>query len=215
MKRETQLPRLLALSPGNVDVQRPGRFLEALDSALEAGLLGLMLREPRLGDGAYLELARLVRARLARSAGPCWFAVHDRAHLALDLAADAVHLSFRSLRAEELRPWTGERLAIGLSSHAADAPESWQGADYLVHGPLRSTPSKEGRLAPIGFAGLRAAVAAAPCPILALGGVRPEDVAPALQAGAWGVAVLSGILLAEDPRAATRAYLEALAALRE
>jgi len=156
-----------------------------------------------------------VRARLERAA--CWFAVHDRAHLALALAADAVHLSFRSLRPLELRPWVAQRLAIGLSTHAADAPASWQGADYLFHGALRRAAPKPGapkdeRLDALGSAGIARAVRAAPCPLFALGGVRPEDVGQALAAGAHGVAVLSGILGAADPHAATRGYLEALAA---
>ena len=64
------------------------------------------------------------------------------------------------------------------------------------------------------FDGLASAVRrAGPRPLFALGGVRPEDVAPARAAGAFGVAALSGILGAADPGAATRGYLEALSAV--
>ena len=65
---------------------------------------------------------------------------------------------------------------------------------------------------PVGFDGLARAVAATDRPVLALGGMLAADVAPALRAGAHGVAVLGGILARADADDATRAYLDALAA---
>jgi thiamine-phosphate pyrophosphorylase len=204
------LPRLIALSPGDLEPDAYGAFLAALERALAAGLPGLVLREPRLPDRAYLALGREVVRRRAAGAG-LWLAVHDRAHLAAELGADAVHLSFRSLRPSELRPWLDPRLALGLSTHAHDDARAWAEADYLFHGPLRATPSKEGRLVPVGLDGLAHALARARQPLFALGGVRPPDVPAIRELGAHGVAVRAGILGAEDPARATRAYLEALA----
>lgn len=202
------LPRLIALSPGDLVPGSTARFLEALEGALEAGLPGFLLREPGLADGAYLELAAEVARR--RAGRPLWFAVHDRPHLARALGADAVHLSFRSLRAEELAPWLERSVLRGLSTHASDDPAAWRGADYLFHGPLHATPRKARALEPLGLEGLERARRLAPCPVLALGGVRPEDVGPLRARGLHGVAVLSGILGAPDPRSATASYLEAL-----
>ena len=202
------LPRLIAISPGDLRPGSSARFLEALEGALEAGLPGLLLREPGLADAAYLELATDVVRRCAGR--PSWFAVHDRPHLARALGADAVHLSFRSLRAEELAPWLDRSVARGLSTHASDDPAAWRGVDYLFHGPLHATPRKAHALEPLGLDGLERARSLAPCPVLALGGVRPEDVGPLRARGLHGVAVLSGILGAADPRRATAAYLEAL-----
>ena len=204
----TSLPRLIALSPGNLVDGEGAAFLAALHRAQAAGLPGLLLREPHLSDRAYLELGRTLRG------GPHgrlpWLAVHDRAHLVTELEADALHLSFRSLRPSELRPWLGPRIRIGLSTHATDAFADWQGADYVFHGPLHATPSKVGRLEPVGLQGLERALRAAPGPLLALGGVGPEDVPALVALGVHGVAVLSGCLGARDPAEATRAYLAAL-----
>lgn len=203
------LPRLIALSPGELEVGGFRAFLAALERALEAGLPGVLLREPRLTDRAFLDLGReVVRLRAFQPA--LWLAVHDRAHLAAELGADALHLSFRSLRPAELRPWLDPELALGLSTHAHDDPGEWAGADYLFHGPLHATPSKTGRLEPVGFAGLKRALALARRPLLALGGVRPADVREVRRLGAHGVAVLSGVLGAADPARATAAYLESL-----
>jgi len=202
------LPRLVALSPGTLAPGGAGPFLATLEGALAAGLPGLLLREPGLSDRAFLALARELRARCA--AAGCWLALHDRAHLAAELAADAVHLSFRSLRPRELA-WLPRGIARGLSTHAQDETREWEGADYLFHGPLHPTPGKPVVLAPLGHAGLARARARSALPMLALGGVQPADVPLLRAAGLHGVAVRAGILGAPDPAAATRAYLEALA----
>jgi len=206
------VPRLIALSPGDVDPRAPERFLGALEVALAAGLPGVLLREPRLEDGPYLELAGRVAA-LVRASDQRWFALHDRAHLAPALEADAVHLSFRSLAPAELRPWLGG-CALGLSTHAGDDPAAWSGTDYVFHGPLRPVAGKRRAPAPapapVTVDALGRAAGAAGVPLLALGGVRPADVPALRAAGVHGVAALSGVLSAPDPAAATRAYLAAL-----
>ena len=201
------LPRLIALSSGELRPGDESTFVEGVARAFTAGLPAILLREPALPDRDYLRLAeRLVE--LCASAGERWLALHDRAHLAAALPVDALHLSFRSLRPSAVRAWLPARVTLGLSTHAADDPELWAGADYLFHGPYAPTP--KGRFAPpVGLEGMRAAVEKARAPLLALGGVTPADVPALLAAGAHGVAVRAGILAARDPARATRAYLEA------
>jgi len=200
-------PTLVALSPGGLaedDEAGIGRFSRALARAVDAGLSGLLLREPAIGDRSFLELARAARETLGTRG---WLAVHDRPHLAEAAGADAVHLGFRSLPLVEARSILDPRTALGLSAHSRDATEDWSGADYLVFGPVRDTPSKRGILEPTGFDGLARAVECSPAPVWAIGGLRPEDVRACLAAGSTGLAVLSGILPAEDPARAAREYL--------
>jgi thiamine-phosphate pyrophosphorylase len=201
-------PRLIALSPGTLERGGTERLLAALEEALAHGLAGFLLREPGLSDRALVALGERVVALRART--PFWFALHDRAHLVAAFGADALHLSFRSLGVADARACVGEDIALGLSTHAGDERAAWRGADYLFHGPLHATPSKAGHVAPVGFEGLARAAAEAEAPLLALGGVRPEDAARARACGAHGVAVLAGILTAAEPGAATAAYLAAL-----
>lgn len=205
-----KLPRLVALTPGDLERARFQRFLGRLAAAAGAGLPGLLVREPRPGDREWLELLEGVRAIC--DAHGVWLAVHDRAHLAAHVGADALHLGFRSLPPAAARTALRPGAMLGLSTHAGDAPAAWADADYLFHGPVRRTPSKEGLREPVGFDGLARSTALARRPVLAIGGLRPEDVAAALAAGAHGVAVLGGILATGDPAPATRAYLDALSA---
>ncbi len=206
------VPRLVALSPGTLAARDAAAFVERVRAALAAGLGAVLLREPALDDGPLLALARELRALADRSGA--WLGVHDRVHVALAARADAAHLGFRSLRPAAARAVAGARCALGLSTHAGDDADAWRDADYLFHGPVRATASKRGVKEPIGFDGLAAGVARAGArPVLAIGGMRPQDVRDALAAGAHGVAVLGGILAHAEPRAVAEragAYVQAL-----
>lgn len=198
-------PALVALTPG--DLPGPaafGRIERAVGRACDAGLRGVLVREARLEDGHYVALFERL-ARVVRSAGG-WLGVHDRVHLAPSLEADGVHLAAHSLPPHAARELLGESVALGFSSHAGDAPQSWDGADWLFHAPIRATASKPGAQA-LGFDALRTFCASTSLPVLALGGMLPGDLALAQECGAHGVAVLSGILGANEPDAAVRRYL--------
>lgn len=197
-------PGLIALSPGALDAQGAARWLGAARAAFEAGLRGLVLREAQLGDRDFLAWAREVRELWPRREGG-WLCVHDRAHLAEAVDADALHLGGASLAPSEVRPWLASALSIGLSTHAEDADEAWLGADYLFHGPVLRT-NKPGARAPIGFDGLRRAVARSRAPVWGLGGLAPEHTRALRDCGAAGAAVLGGIFGANDPAAAVRAW---------
>ena len=195
-------PPIVALTPGDA---RAG-LERAVQSAVEAGLRGVVLREASLSDRAYLELALALRARLDPALGG-WLCLHDRPHLARAARADAVHLGGRSLAARDVRAWLDPELALGLSTHAGDDPRGWSEADYLFHGPVLAT-TKPGARPPIGFEALARAVASTPRPVWALGGLEPADAAAVRASGASGVAVLSGILPRPDAALRAREYLE-------
>ena len=204
-------------------------FLDRVASAFGAGLRGVLLREPLLADGVLFDLVGRLRRAPFPAAGQerLWVGVHDRPHVALawirasrteTSAVDGVHLGFRSLSPERVRALfdaEGERApALGLSTHVHDQLESGDGValppaeivDYLVHGPVRDTPSKRGLLEAIGIEGLARACAKSTRPIWAIGGLRPQDAADVRASGAAGMAVLRGVLGSSDPAAAVRDY---------
>jgi len=97
---------------------------------------------------------------------------------------------------------------IGASVGSIKEAASGEKADYWGIGPLNGSATKLDAGPSLGIAGFRQIVAQAggrPC--IAIGGVRPEDVRPVLEAGGAGVAVVSGILASEDVEAAVRKYL--------
>ncbi len=135
--------------------------------------------------------------------------VNDRPDIAMAAGADGAHVGPDDLPPEAARRILGAR-ALGVSARSPDRVRLAEAAraSYLGVGALRATGSKA-EATPIGPDGIRAIVAATRLSVVAIGGVRPEDV-PTLKAiGVRGVAVVSGVMSAEDPERAARAYREA------
>ncbi len=199
-----RLPRLwlvLEASPGTPVVERTAR-------ALAGGVEGVQLRLKGWSLRDRWEVGRRLR-ELCRAFGVPLL-VNDRIDLAWALEADGVHLPERGLPPAVARRLLGAGKLLGASVHDPDRARAVSPAvDYLIVGTAFPTPSKAG-VRPLGLEGLREVVGAATVPAVAIGGIVPERVGPCLAAGAWGVAVVSGILAAPDPEAAARRYRRAL-----
>jgi thiamine biosynthesis protein ThiS len=120
-----------------------------------------------------------------------------------------LHLRERDMTPAAARALLGANALIGKSVHTEEGASLAAGADYLLAGHVFPSASKPGR-SPLGVAGLAAIAAAAPCPVLAIGGITPERVPEVVRAGALGVAVIGAIAEADDPRAAAAALRAAL-----
>lgn len=100
---------------------------------------------------------------------------------------------------------------IGVSVHHADEAK-WrekEGADYVMFGHIFATNSKRGA-PPRGLEQLRELVNHVNIPVIAIGGMTPARVRSVLEAGASGIAVMSGIWEAADPLGAVQAYYNEL-----
>ncbi len=195
--------------------QTAGRDLvSVVGQALQAGLAAVQLREKDLDGRDLFRLAERVQA-VTRQAGAALL-INDRVDVAMALDADGVHLTRRSLPPQEARGLLGAGKLIGISCHSvAEVKEAaGAGVDFLVVGPVYATPSKAQYGAPLSPDILRQARAVCDLPILAIGGIKTAQVPSVLSAGADGVAVVSAIVAAPDPGAATRELLSAVARAR-
>ncbi|MDA0301683.1 MAG: thiamine phosphate synthase, partial [Chloroflexi bacterium] len=93
--------------------------------------------------------------------------------------------------------------SVDAARHAEDA-----GADLVLFGAVFAPGSKPGE--GVGLDALGEVARSTSLPVFAIGGIGPAQVADCLQAGAAGVAVVSGILGAPDVRAAIDEYVRAL-----
>lgn len=132
--------------------------------------------------------------------------VNDDAALAATARA-GLHIGPDDLHPAAARDLLGPAAIIGWSIHdlaqlADDA--ALAACDYLAASPVWPTPSKTDTTAPLGLAGVRALRAAMPAdlPLVAIGGIDQTNAAAVIAAGADGVAVISAICAAPDPRAA-------------
>ncbi|MGH2534051.1 MAG: sulfur carrier protein ThiS [Thermomicrobiales bacterium] len=92
---------------------------------------------------------------------------------------------------------------IGQSIHDEDAAARAAGVAYLIAGHVFPTSSKPD-LPPLGLDGLAVIVTAAPCPVIAIGGIDEHSASSVLGQGVHGIAVISAIANAADPRVAAR-----------
>lgn len=193
-------------------VARPD-FVSVAESLLDAaGPRGLLhLRTRQLSDARYVALtARL--ARVADGTGS-QLIVNARIDVALAGGAHGVQLGRGALSvADARRVYTaavsvdGAALACGASVHDVVEASAADAADWLMAGHVFETRSHEGVPAR-GLVFLRQVIAVARQPVIAVGGMTLDTIAAVREAGAAGVAVLSGIWDASEPKAQVTRYL--------
>ena len=135
---------------------------------------------------------------------------------AVGFGARHIHLPEQSAPVGVIRHRLGSGALAGKSAHSVEAAirAASQGADYIIAGTIFASQSHPD-IEPMGLDFLRDVCAAVSIPVLAIGGVTPDNLGACIEAGAAGVAVLSPIMRATDPKAAAQAYRAALDAAWE
>jgi thiamine-phosphate pyrophosphorylase len=197
--------RLYAL----VDPQHAGgRDLAALARELaQGGATLVQLRDKTSSTRLMIETARAIRAALAESRVP--LIVNDRVDVALAAEADGVHVGWDDMPVADARRLMGANAIIGLS---IKTPEQVKAApvellDYVCIGGVFATKSKDNPDPPVGthgFSTLASMIRArAPgLPAGAIAGIDERNAASVIAAGADGVAVISALSLAPEPKRA-------------
>ncbi|RMH38077.1 MAG: thiamine phosphate synthase [Nitrospirae bacterium] len=199
------LPPLYLITDRRNTRQRP--LLEVLRAALEAGVRFVQLREKDLNTRDLLQLGESC-LELTRAYG-AKLLINDRLDLVQALHADGVHLRAESMPVSVVRRILGSQSLIGVSTHSVEEIVSAEeeGADFVVFGPIYETPSKRSFGPPLGLDALSAACRRSRLPVFAIGGLTPSRISAVKQAGAYGVATISGILTAPDVGATVREFL--------
>lgn len=173
---------------------------------VERGVRMLQLREKRLDDRAVLAAAAEILA-VTRGTGTL-FVMNDRADLALLAGADVLHLGQGDISLADARRIVGpDMLPIGLSTHTLDQARAAiaEGADYIGFGPVWATPTKDVPDEVVGVELLRQVTAFSPVPVVAIGGIFPENLGEVLDAGARSFSLVRYLM--ETPDLDTRLRL--------
>ena len=183
-------------------------MVSVVGRAVNAGVRAVQLRERDLPIRALLSLS----LDLQRELPDMQLFINDRVDLAVGLGCRGVHLRESSLPAPVVRTLLRPSQLLGLSVHSVQGAVAAErhGADFVVLGPIYDTPSKREYGAPLGLQVLEQAARAVTIPIFAIGGMTASRTREMLQAGAFGVAVLSSILSASNVEAATEKFLAAI-----
>jgi len=160
-----------------------GNVVATAKRAIDAGVDFVQVREK---DLPAVELPHLVEEVRDLAAGTkTRVLVNDRLDVALASRVDGVHLPGNGIPAEYVRPLVH---VLGVSTHSLrEALAAAQArADFIIFGPIFDTPGKR----PVGLEALRAIAAAVRIPVLAIGGMTPDNVDLAIAAGAAGFAAI-------------------------
>ncbi|NNB94886.1 thiamine phosphate synthase [Corallococcus exiguus] len=184
----------------------------AVESILGEGVGVIQWREKSLPMTQQLRQARRLREKCYKAGA--LFLVNDRIDLAMATEADGVHLGQTDMPTVEARALLGPHAIIGASCARAEEVTFAEEADYLGTGPLYPTQSKSDAGIPVGLAAI-GRLKALQWPIIGIGGITLERVAPVIDAGACGVAVISAVLDAPVPALAARALLQEVRRARD
>jgi thiamine-phosphate pyrophosphorylase len=169
----------------------PSALLLRIAAAARAGVDVVQVREKALTDRRLLALVSAVRAEMA-SIGTRLL-VNGRPDVAVAAGADGVQVPEAGLPVSEVKR-AFPTLTVGASCHSVEGARraAGEGADFVLLGPVFTTPGKEERA--LGLDVLAAAVAAVTVPVFAIGGVTPARVPALLAAGARGGAAMRPFL---------------------
>lgn len=178
-------------------------WLTAAEQAIAGGADCLQLREKDLEGADLLHRARQLVSLCRRHGIPC--IINDRPDIAILSGADGVHVGQGDLPAREARKLLGSSRIVGVSTHNLDQARQaiLDGADYIGVGPLFRSATKPREFI-AGPAYAREVAESLPqIPAVAIAGIHAGNVDEVLATGLRAVAVTSGILAADDVRAAT------------
>jgi thiamine-phosphate pyrophosphorylase len=185
---------------------------EQVEMLGEGGATFIQLREKVLSPldfflqaGAAVEVARRRGMQVI---------INDRVDIALAVRAHGVHLGQNDLPPEAARRLLGADSTIGYSTHNIEQVQRALALpiDYLAIGPIFPTTSKADTEPVVGLDGLRAVRnLVTKLPIVAIGGITPQNAKAVIEAGATSVAVISN-LVSDPTRIAerTRSLLESI-----
>ncbi|WP_019135592.1 thiamine phosphate synthase [Cellulomonas massiliensis] len=197
--------------------RRRGRdVVDVVAAAVRGGVTAVQVREKEAPTHAVVELLGRVAAVLPAGVA---LVVNDRVDALLaarraGIAVDGVHLGQADLPVGTVRRLVGADALVGVSARtpAELAAAEAAGADYVGIGPVRTTTTKRDAPAGMGLAAFGELARAARSPAVGIGGLTVGDVPALRRAGAAGVAVVSAVCLADDPRRAAAELAAAWAA---
>lgn len=178
--------------------------------ALEGGADVIQFRHKGVGIRHLVHGADAVRSICDEHGGT--LLINDRADVALAVGADGLHVGQEDLPVAIARRLLPDASIIGATATTVEQALEAEaaGASYIGFGPVFPTRSKANPASVKGLRGLERVVEVVQIPVIAIAGITPARVQPVIQAGAYGIAVMSAVTTADHPQRATRAFRRAL-----
>ena len=174
-----------------------------VEKALKGGATFVQLREKHLDHDAFLAEALEIKALCKEFCVP--FLINDNVALAKEVDADGVHVGQSDMETGSVREYLGSGKIVGVSAQTVEQALLAQarGADYLGVGAVFPTGSKDDA-ENIDINTLKAICTAVNIPVIAIGGIGPQNITELAGSGVCGIAVISAIFAQPDIEAAAK-----------
>lgn len=179
-------------------------FFYVLEKSLEGGVSIIQLREKSLNTKQFYEKAIKTKSLCDQYKTP--LIINDRLDIALAIEAAGLHIGQTDLPFEIARKLLGENKIIGISISNQDQviESNSTNVDYIGLSPIFSTKTKTSDLAnPLGLKGLKKIKKLSNKPIISIGGIDKTNASEIKKHGSDGIAVISAISRASNPKLAT------------
>ncbi len=163
-----------------------------VEEALQAGIRFIQLRDKTSSLREIICKGEKIRELTSKFQAV--FILNDRIDVAMAVNADGVHLGEEDFPLTEARKILGEEKIIGVTARTLESAleKSGKDIDYIALGPVYPTPLKR-ELKPIGIDILRKAKETIPLPIVAIGGIREENIQEIIKTGVDGIAMVRAL----------------------
>jgi len=189
------------------------KFLEVVEAACKSGVTCLQLREKTLSTKDFYELALKVKKITDHYQLP--LIINDRVDICLAVDAAGVHIGDDELPVHVTRQLIGPYRLLGVSAKSVERglEAKKAGANYLGTGAIFPTQTKETPLTTIST--LKEIVQTVSIPVVAIGGIKTDNISTLRGTNIAGIAVVSDIMLASNPEEKVEIFKEQINLLNE
>lgn len=188
-------------------------FYETIRNAILGGCSVVQLREKNIETREYIKIAEKVRKMTRELSVP--LIINDRVDVCMAVDADGVHLGQEDMEVSMARKLLGQNKIIGCSAHnLTEAKKAFEdGADYLGVGAIFLTSTKKNTV-DTSIEALQEICGKIKLPVVAIGGIKEENVHLLAQTKISGIAVVSAIMAKEDSEMAAKKLRELVGELK-
>ena len=189
------------------DQQDLATLEHVVELSVAGGVTMVQVREKHGDVRAFIERAQRVKAILSGTGVP--LIINDRVDVALAVDADGLHLGQSDMPAEIARRLIGEDKILGLSIENEQQLKEAEHLpiDYIGLSAIFATPTKTNTKKHWGVEGLKSALETTKLPIVGIGGINESNIPELMATGVHGLALVSAICQADDPKAAAQHLL--------
>ena len=188
-------------------------LLQTVESAVKGGVTIVQLREKQSSSKHFYEKALKLKNLLDQYQVP--LIVNDRIDIALAVNAAGIHIGQSDLPLSAARKIIPESMIVGISVSTIEEAEDAErnGANYIGVGAVFQTSTKDdAKLLPEGM--LEAIIEKVSIPVVAIGGIKIENLSKLPMNDIAGYAIVSGIMKANNPYSAAEGFRKAISLVK-